>query len=279
MDDGPVEAASYPDAKEMHITEEEPSREKHVSQALFLKSFLSQINKNLPEAPGTPEQIDVVIAGGGMKGYFVVGAWSVLRTLINQGRFIVRRWAGTSVGACSAVYMCCGVDPVTWASCYWQTRRLMRGRALSLMESFEYISNILLPDNAHQICSGKVFLSITLLTLTGPKNILVSEFRKKLFCFELLTLQKEYSLILLFLDSKEDLIEAVVASCSIPFMTTKRIGKSFRGLRVLDGGFTNNTPVFPSSDVRQLVGKSELIQLFSQKLTQISLQRYFTLIV
>lgn len=161
---------------------------KYETQTAFLESFLEQINEKLPEKQENEEteEIDVVIAGGGMKGYFVVGAWSVLRKLIEQKKYRVRRWAGTSVGACSAIYMCCNTDPVVWSNTYWKTRRLLRSKKLSIMEAFEHLSNKVLPANAHEICSGKVHLSITLLTLTGPKNIIVSEFRTiflKLFLF------------------------------------------------------------------------------------------------
>jgi hypothetical protein len=55
---------------------------KYDVQSELVKSFLLQINAKLPlpEGAGTPQQIDVVVSGGGMKGYFVVGAWSVLVT-------------------------------------------------------------------------------------------------------------------------------------------------------------------------------------------------------
>lgn len=160
---------------------------KYETQNVFLESFLHQINGNIREQnqPENAEEIDVVISGGGMKGFFVVGAWSVLKSMIENNQIIVKRWAGTSVGAASAIYMCCGVDPVKWSNTYWQTRRLIRGQGNSIVESFRILTHELLPENAHELCNGKVFLSITLLTLAGPKNVIISEFCKCLlfFCF------------------------------------------------------------------------------------------------
>ena len=149
---------------------------KYDAQNHLVRGFLDQINAKVPVECDAPEEIDVVISGGGMKGYFVVGAWSVLFHTLKEKRFTVKRWAGTSVGAASAIYMCCGVDPVIWSNTYWRTRRLIRSQGTSIVESFRILSHELLPDNAHELCTGKVFLSITLLTVLGPKNVIVSEF-------------------------------------------------------------------------------------------------------
>mmetsp|Transcript_11205 Transcript_11205/g.19148 ORF Transcript_11205/g.19148 Transcript_11205/m.19148 type:complete len:379 (-) Transcript_11205:103-1239(-) len=207
---------------------------KYDTQNVLLEGILQQINTNatIPqfEKDNICEEIDVVISGGGMKGFFSVGCWSVLKTLIEKKQISVKRWAGTSVGAGCVAYMCCGIDPVLWSNTYWRTRRLIRSDGVTIVESFKILSDEVLPDNAHELCSGKVFISITLLTVFGPKNIIVSKFH-----------------------SKSDLIEAVTASCSIPFMTSRNIVSYFRGMRVLDGGFTNNTPLFHDSPRRQLV--------------------------
>ena len=153
---------------------------KYDVQSELVKSFLLQINAKLPlpEGAGTPQQIDVVVSGGGMKGYFVVGAWSVLSHLIQRGVFEVQMWSGTSVGAAGAIYMCCGVDPIRWSNTYWKARRMIRGGSNTIIESLRELSHDLLPDNADEICSGRVFLSITLLTMLGPKNVIVSDFCK-----------------------------------------------------------------------------------------------------
>lgn len=123
-----------------------------------------------------PLDVDVVVSGGGMKGYYVVGAWSVLRHLIKKGVIRVRRWAGASVGACSAMYMCCDVEPLRWAATYFECRAYLIGTGGSVTQSFNEVSHRILPDNAAELCSGKVFVSITHMTLTGPKNVVVSDF-------------------------------------------------------------------------------------------------------
>lgn len=212
---------------------------KYDTQNTLLRSCLNEINNHIPPIPkinnnssndDNPLEIDVVVSGGGMKGFFIVGCWSILKSLIENNKISVNRWAGTSVGAGCVAYMCCGVDPVLWSNTYWKTRRLIRSESITIVESFRKLSHELLPDNAHELCSGKVFISLTLLTIFGPKNVIISKYH-----------------------SKADLIEAVVSSCSIPFMTSRDIISNFRGMRVLDGGFTNNTPLFHDSPRKQLI--------------------------
>ena len=78
--------------------------------------------------------------------------------------------------------------------------------------------------------NNKVFVSVTQFDGLWPKNNLVSEFT-----------------------SKEDLINAFVASASIPFFTAYPIWGTFRGGVALDGGLTLNTPVFSDKLNAQLV--------------------------
>jgi hypothetical protein len=80
------------------------------------------------------EEVDVVISGGGLKGFFVTGAWAVLRE-IDGKRIRIRRIAGTSVGACCAVYMACSIDPVVWSTTYNATATMMRQGTCSVKYS------------------------------------------------------------------------------------------------------------------------------------------------
>ena len=76
-----------------------------------------------------------------------------------------------------------------------------------------------LPEDAYKKCTGKLFISITILTWTGFKNMIISEFH-----------------------SNEDLLGACFASSTIPFITEKGGFRRYRNYIVCDGGITNNTP-------------------------------------
>ncbi len=47
--------------------------------------------------------------------------------------------------------------------------------------------------------------------------------------------------------------QAMIASSTIPFLSADGFGRKFRGMRVLDGGITNNTPLFTDNVRRQIV--------------------------
>ena len=53
--------------------------------------------------------------------------------------------------------------------------------------------------------------------------------------------------------SNEDLFKTCIASSSIPFVSEPSWGYMYRGRRVVDGGMTDNTPVFKDQLRRQLV--------------------------
>ena len=118
------------------------------------------------------EEVDVVVSGGGMKGYFVTGAFSVLSGLKS---IRVKRISGASAGAWCAVFMTCGLNPVDWADTYYVTRLCMRD-GLSIADAYRSFAHEFLPEDAYIRCSGVVHLSISVVTWSGVKNIIVSEF-------------------------------------------------------------------------------------------------------
>lgn len=76
----------------------------------------------------------------------------------------------------------------------------------------------LLPDNAHQVATGR--LNVALTRLSDGKTILVSDFK-----------------------SKEEVMQALICSCFIPFYCGF-VPPTFRGVRYIDGGLTNFLPQF-----------------------------------
>uniref|UniRef100_A0A452HLW1 PNPLA domain-containing protein n=1 Tax=Gopherus agassizii TaxID=38772 RepID=A0A452HLW1_9SAUR len=83
---------------------------------------------------------------------------------------------------------------------------------------------IMLPENSHQVASGRLHISLT--RVMDGQNVMVSEF-----------------------SSKEDLIQALICSCFVPIYCGF-IPPSFRGVRYVDGGFTN---LQPCSDLEAVI--------------------------
>ncbi|CAM4685408.1 unnamed protein product [Caretta caretta] len=82
----------------------------------------------------------------------------------------------------------------------------------------------MLPENSHQVASGRLHISLT--RVMDGQNVMVSEF-----------------------SSKEDLIQALICSCFVPIYCGF-IPPSFRGVRYVDGGFTN---LQPCSDLETVI--------------------------
>ena len=173
----------------------------------------------------------MVVSGGGMRGYYCTGAWITLRQLVRRGDISIARFAGTSAGAWCSVFMCCELDPIDWIETYYQTKARVGEKLLDAYHSI--IPNMILPTlptDAYSRCSGRCFISISVLRGGSVRNEVVSQFA-----------------------SNEDLVSACVASSNIPFIATKALGKRFRGNVVLDGGLTNNLPCFHDSRRPQLL--------------------------
>lgn len=172
------------------------------------------------------EEVDIVVSGGGLRGYYVTGAAAVLATAHHLRPV---RYAGASAGAWCATFMACGLDTAEWVATFARTQRHLED-GMKILDAYRCFATDILPDDAHVRCSGRVFISVSVLGWTGLRNVIVSEF-----------------------DSREDLIEACIASSNIPFITSNGLGARFRGNITFDGGPTNNTPVFTDGKRRQIV--------------------------
>eukprot|EP01032_Pedospumella_encystans_P020140 gene20140-22889_t len=87
-----------------------------------------------------------------------------------------------------------------------------------------------LPENAWEICTGRLFVSITEVTPFGFKNHMISDYT-----------------------CNDDIFEACMCSSTVPYISLPTMMYRFRGMWCIDGGVTNNTPVFPDHVRRQLV--------------------------
>ncbi|KAK9909103.1 hypothetical protein WJX75_007198 [Coccomyxa subellipsoidea] len=90
-----------------------------------------------------------------------------------------------------------------------------RGRLGTVLSQFLHD---LLPQDAHERCNDKAFVAVTR-AWPRPQGELISQFH-----------------------SREDLIEALLTSCHIPWWFQGTLGRDFRGALHFDGGLTNFCP-------------------------------------
>lgn len=186
-------------------------------------------NKDFKQGPPAAE-IDIVISGGGLKGYFVTGCSHVLLKELNRQNIAVNRIAGASAGAWVGLFMLTGFGTENWMETYYKCKERM---SMTMHEAYDDIwpwVNSCLPEDAYKICSGRLFISVTEVSWFGFKNHMISEY-----------------------SSNRDLFDACLASSTVPFLSLPHFCREFRGMWVIDGGVTNNTPVFLDHVRRQLV--------------------------
>jgi hypothetical protein len=195
----------------------------------LLHTVQLQLQEDL-EAVTVPRgtEVDLVFSGGGIRGYYVCGASTALDTLVEKHDLKIRRLAGASAGAWCAVFIACGVHPLDWADTYYESSSR---RDFMLLDAYrKFIPTMMekiLPADAWQRCSGRVYISITRFSLhRGFENVVVSEF-----------------------SSNADLFAACLASSTIPLLSTRNLVSRFRGWVALDGGLTNNLPTFDNSSL------------------------------
>ncbi|XP_056281136.1 patatin-like phospholipase domain containing 3 [Pseudoliparis swirei] len=162
-------------------------------------------------------------AGCGFLGIYHIG---VASCLLEKAPYLLRgatRLYGASAGALTASVLASQACITKCCEDVLEVAKEARKRNLGpLHPTFNLVKVIRtgldrdLPADAHLRASGR--LSVSLTRVSDGENVLVSEF-----------------------SSKEELIQALICSCFIP-VYCGLIPPSFRGVRYVDGGISNNLP-------------------------------------
>ncbi|XP_041528201.1 1-acylglycerol-3-phosphate O-acyltransferase PNPLA3 isoform X2 [Microtus oregoni] len=163
-------------------------------------------------------------AGCGFLGFYHVGATLCLSERAPHLLRDARTFFGCSAGALHVVTFLCSLPLDHIIETLMDLVRKARSRSIgSLHPSFNINKCIRdglresLPDNVHQIISGRACISLT--RVSDGENVLVSDFH-----------------------SKDEVVDALLCSCFIPFFSGL-IPPSFRGERYVDGGVSDNVPL------------------------------------
>ncbi|EDO40337.1 predicted protein [Nematostella vectensis] len=171
----------------------------------------------------TESNFNLTFSGCGFLGIYHLGVVSCMKD--NAPSFLakVKCFGGASAGSFASTALL--MDLNIAESSEFVLRLAKRARTLTLgplhpnfrilqtlRRSFEKI----LPENAHELASGRLHISLT--RVSDFTNLIVSEFH-----------------------SKEDLIEALMASSHVPFYSGILPAK-FRGTYYIDGGLSDNLP-------------------------------------
>ncbi|XP_030578806.1 patatin-like phospholipase domain-containing protein 2 [Archocentrus centrarchus] len=165
----------------------------------------------------------ISFAGCGFMGIYYIGATSCI--LERFPRFIqdASKIYGASAGALTAAVLTLGIPLEKCCADLMSIAKEARKHRLGpLHPSFNLLQRVQdtllnhLPEDAHVRASGKLGVSLT--RVSDVKNVLVSEF-----------------------DSREELIQALICSCFVPFYCGI-IPPTYRRVHYVDGAVTDNLP-------------------------------------
>jgi hypothetical protein len=186
---------------------------KHISESVetFRPSQslaqLAAINHTLHHSEIEKTEIDIVISGGGFKGLFMAGAAHVLiHSSLSNRELVVKRIAGSSAGAWSGLFILCRFELHHWVTTYYACKDRPSNTVHEVYHDLVPWVLEAMPADAYMTCSGRLFVSITVLTSSGLKNHIISEF-----------------------SSNRDLIDCCMASSALPYLTERGAFRTFRG--------------------------------------------------
>uniref|UniRef100_A0A1B6L7K1 triacylglycerol lipase n=1 Tax=Graphocephala atropunctata TaxID=36148 RepID=A0A1B6L7K1_9HEMI len=167
----------------------------------------------------TNRKMNLSFAGCGFLGIYHVGVAVCFKKYAPH--ILLNRISGASAGGIAACFLLCDLPISAVTSDVLNLVCLARKRTLGPFSPNFNVQDVLaaglrknLPEDAHLKVSGKLHISLT--SLPGFKNVIVSKFY-----------------------SKEDLIQALLASAFVPFFSGSHPPK-FHGSYYMDGGFSNN---------------------------------------
>ena len=201
------------------------------SKSLGLLAASEMANGIDIEAPAA--EIDLVVSGGGLKGYYGVGAVHVLLRHLNANNIAVRRVSGTSAGAWVCFFILTNMSAAYWLETYYALQRNPEAHVCDVYREIwhQWMKHVIPEDTYKKVC-GRLFITTTVLTPWGLRENVISQYK-----------------------SNDDIFEACSASSQIPYVTAKSFAIKFQGMYHLDGGLVNNCPIFKDGERRQLVMK------------------------
>ncbi|XP_044747862.1 patatin-like phospholipase domain-containing protein 2 isoform X2 [Coccinella septempunctata] len=172
--------------------------------------------------------MNLSFAGCGFLGIYHVGVACCFRKYAPH--LLLNKISGASAGAIAACCLLCDLPLGDLTSNVLRAATEARKKSLGPLSPSYNINNLLLeglekylPDDAHIRVSGRLHISMT--RVCDGKNVIVSQF-----------------------DSREELIQALLASAFIPIVSGIWPPK-FRGYRYMDGGCSDNLPTIDENTI------------------------------
>jgi hypothetical protein len=165
------------------------------------------INKNI-----FPNGLYLNLSGGGYGSFYQAGAVSVLKILCERYHTKINKIFCTSCGSVISVLLLTAFhDPSIDVASFTKMFRDVMKNEKYITENIHQILIDKLPENIHEIANNRLVVSLYVIDFMRIRKVRVSEFKDKM-----------------------DLIDAVVASCTIPMITSRGLW-TWRNQYAFDG--------------------------------------------
>lgn len=187
-----------------------------------------------------PNEIDLVLSGGGFKSSYYYGILLGIEYINKKhNKLLIKRISGTSSGTIMGLIMLSKEFEKSLNFAFAVCNTFKKYKFMKPYPLWKHFILDIINNNDISL-DNSLYISIT--EIFPLKNKIYSSY-----------------------NNKKDLCHAIMCSCSIPYLMTKNILNKYNSKYILDGGFTNNTPIFNDNLRKQLVVKN-LNKLYGRKL-------------
>ncbi|EFN69551.1 Patatin-like phospholipase domain-containing protein 2 [Camponotus floridanus] len=172
--------------------------------------------------------MNLSFAGCGFLGIYHIGVAIGLKKYAPH--LPLNKISGASAGAIAACCLLCNMPLEETVNAVLFIAQAARQYILGSFSPYFHVQHVLLgrlqkilPDDAHIRVNGKLHISLT--RVYDRKNVIISQF-----------------------DSKEDLLQALLATSFVP-LYSGLLPPRLHGIRYMDGGFSDNLPIFDEDTI------------------------------
>ncbi|GMR60226.1 hypothetical protein PMAYCL1PPCAC_30421 [Pristionchus mayeri] len=209
-----------------------PSKEKPLDKPVIhvfkRPTTTSQEITKMSFTNGAPEKMNLSFSGCGFLCVYHAGVAAAIKEYAPQ--LARNKISGASAGSIIAAGLICNVCISQATSTVLQVVTQARSRVIGpfhpefdLMAIVRQELSKVLPPDAHKLCTDKLYISLT--RWNDMSNVVVSKY-----------------------DTREELIDAIICSCFIPFYCGIYPPK-FKGVQYIDGGVTDNQPTIDEHSI------------------------------
>lgn len=186
-----------------------------MSRTIDLEQTIADIlekNKDI-KCASLPKNINILLSGGGLGSFYQVGIMKLLDGYCLQNNVNINKIYCVSGGAMVAAFYMNGINVNMFSDIYNEIKNDPEKNSQYLVDVLKQYLTIHLDDDCHLKCSGRL----------------------NIFVYEILSRRRIQRKVINKFTSKDDLINVIVGSCTISYVTSRNSYHTHNGCYYIDG--------------------------------------------